>query len=338
MKEELLQKSIIIFLRICKKAEVEMRDKNILITGANGTIGYELVKQLNENNKVIAVDQLFNNLHAYSDKVTFAKADICDREQMEPLFKNIDYVVHLAAKVHVLPKCDEDIKQFYKINTEASNNIFELCVKYSVKKIIFFSTIGVYGNKKGVINELTEPNPVTPYGKSKYEAEKLGLQLVKEKGLPLVILRPATIFGNLDRGNYKSLISLCKRRLSLIPGEGTNFKPIIYVKDVANAVINIMNKEIHPGEIFILSQGNYKYIDIIRSIEQVMKIKTLKLRIPLYIINILNKFFTIRIFKKVKTLSESIEVDNAKMINILDYTPQYNFKMGLNDSMDYYNE
>ncbi len=311
--------------------------KTILVTGANGSVGTEIICQLYKNYDIIVVGHSFSNLMPYINNIKCIKADIRDRDALTPIFKGVDYVIHLAAKVHVVPKNDKEAEEFFKVNTEATKNIFELCIQNKVKKVFFFSTIAVYGGYKGLISENTEVNPITPYARSKYQAEEIGQRMVKENGLPLCIIRPATIFGNLDRGNYGSLISLCKKGLSVVPGRGQNMKPIIYVKDVAKVVANLLEKDIKPGEVFILSQNNYSYIDIIGSIENVFNIKTLKIYVPLFIIKLLNLCLRLTLLRKLLTLSESIQVDNSKMLDMLGNVLDYDFVSGLEDSKEYYN-
>ncbi|MCX7842204.1 MAG: NAD(P)-dependent oxidoreductase [Clostridia bacterium] len=313
-----------------------MKRPTILITGANGCAGYHIIKRLVESYHILAVDRKFHNLNEFNTNISLIEADVCKKEELDPLFSGVDYVIHLAAKVHMLPKSREDTEEFYKINTKASEEIFQLCLKHKVKKVIFFSTIAVYGSTSAVIDEQTPANPVTPYAKSKYHAELTGLKMVREKGLPLVILRPATIYGKLDRGNYRSLISLALKGLGVIPGRGDNIKPVIYAKDVAAACEKVLQSNTENGEVLIISEGNYKYWDILKSIEKAFDKKLFIIRIPKPIINTLCRYGKINLGKKLKTLTESIRLNNNKMVEKLGFKPEYKLLDGLRDSAEYY--
>ncbi len=312
--------------------------KKVLITGANGCVGCEIVRLLRNNYKIIAVDKANDNLLEFGDSICFKNLDITNVQDIESCFngENINLVIHLAAKVHTISQNEQDIQDFFIVNTEATKTIFDLCVKNKVQKIIFFSTSAVYGTSTGLLDETSPVFPVTTYAKSKYEAEIIGQRMVKENGLPLIILRPATIYGKYDRGNYNTLIKLVKKGLSVIPGNGDNFKSVIYVKDVARIVERFLNQDCSAGEVFIISEGNYKLIEIIKSIETSFEVKSIKIRIPLFLINWLNQFLKHKLINKLKTLSDSICLNNNKAIGVINYKPNYDFSKGLNDCKKFY--
>ena len=310
--------------------------KRLLITGANGCVGYEIINRLHDKFEIIAVDKTFSNLNSFAGEIKCITGDICALDEISSEFEGVDAVVHLAAKVHEHGTGEDVIEQFRLINTHATQKLFELCVKYKVKKVIYFSTIAVYGGAEGSISEATAVNPVSPYAKSKYEAEQIGLKMCRENGLPLIILRPATIYGYLDRGNYRQLISLANKGLNVIPGKGCNFKPIIYVKDVAGVVESILDKDYAPGETMIICQGNYMYNEMLGHINRAYGLKPLKISIPIFLIDLLDKCLKMNMIGKLKTLSESITIDNSKMLNELKYVPEYDFYSGLLDSKEYY--
>jgi nucleoside-diphosphate-sugar epimerase len=314
-----------------------MGKKKLLITGANGCVGYEIVNQLHHVYDIVAVDRSFSNLQAFFENIKCVNADICDIESISKEFEGIDYVIHLAAKVHEMAKTEEDIRQFNLINTISTEKLFKMCIEYGIKKVLFFSTIAVYGSTEGLINESTAVSPTTPYAESKYRAEQIGMKMYVEKALPLFIIRPATIYGSLDRGNYRQLISLCKKGINIIPGKGDNYKPVIYVKDVARIAARILSEELTPGDTFIISQRSYMYKEILQCIKEAYGIKPINIHIPLFLIDLLNKCHRMSIVRKLKTLSESITIDNNKMLNVLRYKPEYDFLSGLIDSKEYYN-
>jgi nucleoside-diphosphate-sugar epimerase len=311
--------------------------KTVLVTGANGCVGYELIRALHRKYKIVAVDLKKDNIAPYLDRIDYYCIDLEDWAALSKVIASydIEYVIHLAAKVHTNPQNKQDQEQFYKINVETTEYIFRLCLEKKVKRVVFFSTIAVYGGKAEYPNETTRANPLTLYAKTKYLAEEIGLEMVKEHGLPLCILRPATIYGRYDRGNYKSLLTLAQRRINVIPGKGGNYKPVVYVKDVV-AVVNslLVNEELKAGEIFNICENNYMYKELLTIINQVFGLKPLRIKIPEWIID--NWPVKTGLFAKLNTLSASVKIDNRKMLNVLNYKPRYDFRSGLTDAMDYY--
>lgn len=308
-----------------------------MITGANGCVGYELIRTLHQAYKIIAVDLNKDNLEDFSADLDFYRIDIGDREALERVFNgcDIDYVIHLAAKVHSMPKGNDGQAQFYKINVQATENLFKFCLEKKVKRVVFFSTIAVYGDQGVALNETSQPKPMTIYAKTKYQAEQIGLDLVEKQGLPLYIFRPATIYGRYDRGNYKRLFALARKRINVILGDGDNYKPIVYVKDVVGAVKSLLRSEgLRPGEIFNICEHNYRYKEILAIVNEVFAVKPWRIKIPQWITD--GWLAKAGIFAKLKTLSTCITVDNSKMQAVLKYKPKYDLRSGLEDAKEYY--
>lgn len=182
----------------------------ILITGANGSLGYHLVEKLKDNNELYLLDLNFDRLNHLEeqDNIHFLNTNILDKEQILNLDFELDIIIHLAAKVHTKAKTEAEKDDFFQINTEATKYLYQLALKKDISHFIFISTISLYGKEfievKENSNLYYEGNP---YAESKYLAEKAGLDLYSNKALPLTILRLATLYGKYDRGNYKKLIN-----------------------------------------------------------------------------------------------------------------------------------
>ncbi|SDC07478.1 MULTISPECIES: NAD-dependent epimerase/dehydratase family protein [unclassified Candidatus Frackibacter] len=316
-------------------------NKNILITGANGCIGYELVRKLiNTNNRLLLLDRAFDNLIRFKDRdnIKLLKLDITDQEELFNIDKEIDIIIHLAAKVHTKPKNKEEVYEFYLINTQGTKNLFELGLRKKIEHFIFSSTISVYGPETNeIVDETARVNPQTAYAKSKYQAEEIGLKLYQNKNFPITILRLATIYGNQDRGNYKKLIDFAKRGYLPFIGDGDYCKPIIHVKDVANIMLKIINNSATYGEVYLVSEKNYTYKAIVNNISDVFAINIKKIRIPGALISLFKKLnLNISPINKLITLSNNFNVNNNKIKTELNIDLDYNFKEGLKDSYEYY--
>lgn len=312
---------------------------NILITGANGSIGYELIDNLKDLHNLYLLDIKFNNLQQLNEdsNITFIKLNILDKNKIINFDYDIDVIIHLAGKVHVKPKSEKEKKEFYQINTEATKYLYELAIRKNIKHFIFISSISVYGKEFINAKENNDCVPSTPYAKSKYLAEQAGLKLIKEYDLPLTILRLATVYGKYDRGNYKKMINFAHKGYLPIIGEGKNKKAIVYVKDVVNLIKDIILDKKTYGEIYNVSEDNYTYENLITKIENVFDLNINKITIPTFIINLYKKIgLNISIFNKLETLSMNNSINNDKIKKELNYKLKYNFEEGLFDSMDYY--
>lgn len=161
---------------------------NIVITGTTGYVANQLAKYLNGFDKVEQVS-VRNGIDGLS-------------------FEGIDCVIHCAALVH---KKESQLQEsdYVKVNTELTLALAERTKKEKVKHFIFLSTMAVYGNESGIINESTKLSPKTYYGKSKLLAER-GLRELESDDFIVSVVRPPMIYGPSSPGNYSSLRKLAK--------------------------------------------------------------------------------------------------------------------------------
>lgn len=292
----------------------------ILITGAGGWLGSELTERLLEEGNYIRALVLFssNKLNKlkqkYGDKLEILDGDICDINILDKSLSKIDIVYHLAAKVHYIPKSKKEEEEFFGINTRASENIFNLSLKHNVKRIIFYSSVSVYGESNEVITAETPKKPITPYGKSKLMAEDIGLKLFNERGLPITIIEPVTVYGGDDVGNFEKLKSLINKGIVARFGDGNNKKTIIYYKDLISMTINIANDNKAIGKTIICGTENINLNEILDTLKSSSnkKVITLKFgesltRIMIKVFNSIGLGITKKIGRQISVLASNNE-------------------------------
>lgn len=300
----------------------------ILITGAGGWLGSELTKQLLEKKEkvrafnFVETENLKKLKEQYPENLEIVIGNICDNDKVEAAFQGVESVYHLAAKVHVIPTNKEEEQEFYKINTEATKNIFEKAVQKNIKRVIFFSTVSVYEQTNNKINIKSTKKPNTIYGKSKLEAEKIGNNLYNTKNLPITIIEPVTVYGEGDVGNFKKLESLIQKRVCLRFGNGKNKKTVIYYKDLIKMVIKIANDDKYIGKTVICGTEVLSINEINNILVKKYKKKVLRIYIPQFIAKIVEKICSISILKKIKrkvmALTQSNDFEIEKILE--EYT------------------
>ncbi|MBO5454844.1 MAG: dTDP-4-dehydrorhamnose reductase [Clostridia bacterium] len=168
---------------------------NILITGADGQLGFEVIRRLkleDESLNITATD--VNSL------------DICNIEEVEKALKGIDVVINCAAFTNV-DLCESEIEAAYKINCDGVKNLADVCNKENAV-LIHISTDYVFdGNKTTPYTEEDKVNPVTVYGKSKLAGEREA-----EKCRKHFILRTSWLYGENGKNFVKTMISLSKTK------------------------------------------------------------------------------------------------------------------------------
>lgn len=193
----------------------------IAVTGGSGFIGTRLIKSLIEEGHETNI----------IDIADAAPIDILDQEALDQSVAGKDVIYHLAAEHRddVFPR-----ERYYEVNCVGTQNVVNAAVKAGVKKIIFTSSVAVYALGEGAKSEDSPVAPFNDYGKSKLEAEEILMKWARaDKERSLIIIRPAVVFGENNRGNVYNLINQIARGKFLMIGRGQNKKSMGYVGNVS---------------------------------------------------------------------------------------------------------
>ncbi|MGL4875401.1 MAG: NAD-dependent epimerase/dehydratase family protein [Clostridium sp.] len=286
----------------------------ILITGAGGWLGSELTEQLLEQGKhikalVLITSQKLEELkNKYKDRLEIIEGDICSEQTIEEVLIDVSKVFHLAAKVHCQPKNEKDIQDFFKINTEASKLIFDKCLEKNIERVIFYSSVSVYGESEEMISVNSPKNPVTPYAKSKLQAEEYGMKLFEEKGLKLTVIQPVTVYGGDDVGNFEKMRAFSEKGFLPRFGDGKNKKTIIYFKDLIEMTVKISEKEDFIGKTVICGTETISINRIIEILTKIDERKCRIIKINKVIANLLEKIFEVKLMGKMNVIGRQIRV------------------------------
>jgi len=232
------------------------RVPKILITGGAGFIGSAFVRMLMRGlspkgtvPEVIIVDNLTyaGDLKRLEGTVPFYKADICNKKQIEGIFKKEKpgIVVHFAAESHV-DRSINDAAPFIETNVKGTQILLDLARKYGVRKFIFISTDEIYGETfNGSFTEDAPVRPNSPYAASKAAADLLVQSYIRTYRFPAIIIRPSNNYGPWQYP--EKLIPLAILRIfngGKVPvyGQGKNSREWLYVDDCARGILAVMNR------------------------------------------------------------------------------------------------
>jgi len=252
----------------------------ILITGSAGYIGSILCTELLKiGHQVIAIDKItysrnaLNHLFFYKN-FKFIKSDVRNKSVLKFYLNNVDFVIPLAALVGA-PLCEKNKKLATQVNLNQIKNILSLIKKN--QKIIYLNSNSGYGvgEKNKFCDENSPLNPISHYGKTKVQAEKLVI-MRKEKNF--VCFRLATVFGYSYRMRTDLIVNFFVKE-SVTKNKITIFEPhfrrnFIHVRDVVNAIIfSIKNFKKLNGEVFNLglSSANITKIELAKKVKKVNK-------------------------------------------------------------------
>ena len=258
-----------------------MKKKSILVTGGAGFIGSHLCKKLLEKKyKVTVIDNLSMGKKKNIPKdVKFIKKNILNYKSCENACKNIDIVIHLAAKVSIrnsVNTLSEDVNN----NVNGTINILNASSKMKVKKLIFASSMAVYKkskNKKS-FKETGDVEPISPYGISKLASEKYILLMAPKMKIKPIILRLFNTYGpGQTMTPYVGVITIfikniLNNKTSKIFGNGKQKRDFIYVDDVIESFILAIESNRAENQIFNIGTGRTKTIvDVFKIIKKKLK-------------------------------------------------------------------
>ena len=214
----------------------------ILITGANGFLGYYLVQQLlSPEHKIIASGRGASRLPQHQGNVTYVSMDLTDPFAVHDVFEKHqpDVVVHAAAISNV-DECEKDQWQAYVTNVEGTLTLLSNAEEYKTQ-FIFISTDFVFDGESGPFDEMSRTQPVNFYGRTKRDAE----DAVKEYPFAWAIVRTVLIYGHNQTGRDNILTAL-KKKVSageIYSAVNDMVRTPTYVEDLANGIAVIIEKK-----------------------------------------------------------------------------------------------
>ena len=252
--------------------------KHILITGGNGFIGSNLIRELQENFFEVKISVIDNEIKCPKGNlknIFYLKGDIRKSEDLN-YFKDVDIIVHLAADTRVIDSINDPINNF-DVNCFGTLNLLKFALKDKVKKIIFASTGGaIIGEQIPPVTEDTFPRPISPYGASKLACESYIHAFSKSYGLKYCSLRFTNVYGPNSFHKESVVAHFIKKILNkeeiTVYGNGNQTRDYIFVNDIAKIIIRSF-EDSYEGVYQLGSGVGTKLIDLIKHIEEANKQK-----------------------------------------------------------------
>ena len=244
-----------------------LKNKNVLITGADGFIGSHLTEKLAEydcNIKAMTMYNSFNNWGWLENinpnilkNIQVVSGDIRDTKFVNESCKKIDYVFHLASLI-AIPYSYYSPSSYLETNSQGTLNILESCLNNSIERLVHTSTSEVYGETKKVpINENTQVIARSPYSATKIAADQLSYSYYSSFGLPVSIIRPFNTYGprQSSRAIIPTIITQLLKNKNIKLGSLYPTRDFSYIDDTVNGFIKISQSKKSLGEVINIGSG-----------------------------------------------------------------------------------
>lgn len=309
---------------------------SILITGATGFIGSHLLPALEQKNYQMTITLRTSSL-TLSHHQQIEIENIDNQTNWQNALENIDVVIHLAARAHILKDIVKDPEaEFEKTNTQGTINLVKQSIQAGVKHLIFLSSIGAVTTlSDSIIDESSPCNPDTPYGKSKLKAETGIEKLCENSTMTYTILRPTLVYGANNPGNMERLLKLTTKGLPLPFGAINNSRSLVYVGNLVDAIITCIDHPKAKNQTFIVSDGeDLSTPELIYRIGKAMGKSPLLIPFPPSLLKLGTKI--IGKGDVGDRLLGSLQVDSSKIRQMLNWTPPYSVDEGLKITADWF--
>lgn len=309
-----------------------------LVTGASGFVGRRLCAEIGRRGWQVKAALRTPDL-TLQEFETVVVGQISEQTNWTEALRDVDVVIHLAARVHVmLDEAHNPLDEFRRINVAGTECLARSAAASGVKRLVYVSSIKVNGEGTpfhvkggGVSNFFTEadiPNPQDPYGVSKCEAEQALHRVAKETGLEIVIVRPPLVYGAGVKGNFAQMLKVLAKGIPLPLASVHNLRSLVYVENLVDALIVCAMHPAAAGQTYLVSDGeDISTPDLLRSLGAAMGHSARLMPCPAAWLKIAGYF--VGKTDRVERLLGSLRVDSGKIKRDLDWCPPYSLWEGL---------
>ncbi|MFA0823873.1 MAG: SDR family NAD(P)-dependent oxidoreductase [Methanomethylovorans sp.] len=316
---------------------MNIKNKNVVVTGAGGFIPSHLTEELVRRGANVKALVHYNSRNDNGmlrladpelvDKVQISLGDITDPYYVKQVTKDADVVFHLAALIGI-PYSYIAPEQYVNVNIKGTLNVLQAALENGVDKVVHTSTSETYGT--AIYTPIDESHPLqgqSPYSASKIGADKLAESYYLSFDLPVATIRPFNTFGPRQsaRAVIPTIISQALVKDEIHVGSLDPVRDMTFVKDTVNGFIAVATSESSVGEVINVGTGKGHTIgDILSTILKIVDKENMKITTD------------VQRVRPVKSEVMELICDNSKAKKLADWEPQYTLEEGLRLTIDWF--
>ncbi|WP_321814298.1 MULTISPECIES: NAD-dependent epimerase/dehydratase family protein [unclassified Paraburkholderia] len=314
--------------------------QRILLTGATGFVGHAVSRRLlDRGDQVTALVRQRGAVVSGVAEWLAPANDFADVEQHCPPDLACDVVIHLAARVHVMNDHSIDpLAAYRETNVEGMLRVARAARRTGARRFVFVSSIKAVGESsegREPLSELVPPQPEDPYGISKLEAERALTAYGRGCGLEVVIVRPPLVYGPTVRANFLQLMNAIARGVPLPLGRIEARRSMIFVNNLADALVHCASERRAAGGLFHVSDGHDLSVsELARMLAWQLQAPARFPSVPPGLLRLAGRL-TGR-SAQVGRLLDELRVDSSHITETLGWRPPYTVEQGLLETASWY--
>lgn len=298
----------------------------IFLTGASGFVGQALRQALELNSKY-SLRCVYRATDATSDRDSYLQGilvgSIADEIDWRVHMKDVAVVVHIAALAHVQADNDSTIALMERVNTAATLTLARHAAESGVRRFVFLSTVKVHGEQTlpvSPFNPCSQFAPTDSYAVSKMKAEQGLLEISRETGMEIVIIRPVLVYGPGVKANFRSMMSWLNRGIPLPLGAIDNKRSLVALDNLVDLIMTCIDHPAAANQTFMVSDGeDLSTTELLLRVGRALNKPARLLPVP----RVLLKASAALLGKRdmAQRLCGSLQVDITKTRQLLGWTP-----------------
>lgn len=312
----------------------------LLITGSSGFVGTEFLRKLVDDQKYrINILNRSAGIQALDGVNEFIVENYNSLTQTHECFANVDTIIHLASRVHVMAETEPDpLRAFRKVNVDMTMHIARMAVRAGVRRFIFVSSVKVNGEHTlpgQCFSAENIPAPVDPYGISKYEAEMALKNIASETGLEVVIIRPVLVYGPGVKANFETMMRWLTTGIPLPLGAIHNKRSYVAVENLVDLMITCIQHPAANGRVFLVSDGDdMSTSEVLKKLALSLRVKSRLIKVPCALLNMLAALVGKK--KLSQRICGSLQVDIGSTCVLLNWQPVISSDLAFQKTADHF--
>ena len=305
----------------------------ILVTGANGFVGSALCLRLTAlGHSVVAALRapISGTEPALGGAEVKIIGDIAADPPWHEILPGVEIVIHLAALVHQMGKVTPSPDAYRHVNTAATVQLADACVRHGVRRLIFLSSIKVNGEgtPKEPYAETDTPAPLDAYAISKLEAEQALNQPERGERIEIVVVRPPLIYGPGVRANFRRLMAMVSSMNPVLIPQLRGKRSMIFVGNLVDFLTVCCSHPSAGGQLFLVSDNeDVSVSDLMQRLAHTMKRRALRIPLPEGMLRLAARVLGKE--QEMRRLMDPLTIRPAKAMKVLGWRPPFDLNTGL---------